>query len=84
MTRHYIGKSAELDHVIINPKIQSKGYGKILIDWIIEYLKSQNIDACELNAYVKNRRSHKFYKKEDFKIYGYHFLRILRDDNEFY
>ena len=84
MTRHYIGKSAELDHVIINPKLQGKGYGKMLIDWIMNEFKADGIEACELNAYIPNVRSHQFYEREDFKKYGYHFLRVLRDDGEFY
>ena len=84
MTRHYIGKTSEIDHVIIDENLQSKGYGKQFINWIMEHLKAKGIEACELNAYIPNVKSHVFYEREDFKKYGYHFLKILRDDNEFY
>ena len=84
MTRHYIGKSSEIDHVVIDKNIQSKGYGHDFMVWISKYLKSKGVEANELNAYVENKRSHKFYKNESYKIYGYHFLKILREDNEFY
>lgn len=84
MTRHYIGKSAELDHVILDKKHQNKGYGKIFMQKITAYLKNKGVDACELNTYTQNRKSHKFYYNQDFEIYGFHFFSILRDDKEFY
>ena len=84
MTRHYIGKSSEIDHVIIDSKLQSKGYGKQFINWILKHVKSKGVEACELNAYIPNIKSHVFYEREDFKKYGFHFLKVLRTDNEFY
>lgn len=84
MTRHYIGKSAELDHVIIEKTEQSKGYGRTFMQWIDNHLKSKGVEACELNAYVENKRSHQFYETESYKKYGYHFLKILRNKKEFY
>jgi GNAT superfamily N-acetyltransferase len=84
MTRHYIGKSSEIDHVVIDKKLQSKGYGKQFILWVVAHLKSKGVEACELNAYIPNVKSHIFYEREDFKKYGFHFLRVLRDDGEFY
>lgn len=84
MTRHYIGKSSELDQVIIDPKLQSKGYGAKFIQWISVYLKNQGIEACELNAYIENTKSHIFYEREGFTKKGFHFVKILRDDNAFY
>lgn len=84
MTRHYIGRSAELDQVVIDKKHQSKGYGKNFMQWVDNYLKLKGVEACELNAYIENERSHKFYEDENYKKYGYHFLKVLRDDGEFY
>jgi len=84
MTRHYIGKSSELDQVVIDKNHQGKGYGKKFMQWVTVYLKSKGVEACELNAYIPNERSHKFYENEKFKKYGYHFVKILREDGEFY
>lgn len=33
-TRHYTGKSVELDHVYIKPEFRGKGLGKQFMDWI--------------------------------------------------
>lgn len=84
MTRHYIGKSMEVDHVIIDENYQGKGLGKLFFEWIYKHVKSKGCEASELNAYVNNPKSHKFYYNEGYNIYGFHFLKVLREDGEFY
>jgi hypothetical protein len=84
MTRHYIGKSMEVDHVVIDNAYRSKGLGRIFFDWIYEHVKSKGCEASELNAYVNNPKSHKFYYNEGYNIYGFHFLKVLREDKKFY
>ena len=82
--RHYIGKSVEPDHVIINHLYRNKNIGTQFFSWIYEYTKSKGCEAIELNTYSGNRKSHKFYYNEGFEIYGFHFLKVLRDDKKFY
>ncbi|PHR69356.1 MAG: GNAT family N-acetyltransferase [Lutibacter sp.] len=84
MTRHYIGKSMEVDHVVIDHNYRSKGLGKRFFKWIYEYSKEKGCEASELNTYVGNPKSHKFYYNEGYNIYGFHFLKVLREDNTFY
>ncbi|PQJ19647.1 GNAT family N-acetyltransferase [Tenacibaculum sp. SG-28] len=83
-TRHYIGKSVEPDHVVIDEKYRGKNVGKLFFAWIYEYTKKKGCEAMELNTYTSNRKSHKFYYNEGFEIYGFHFLKILRENTEFY
>ncbi|MFV0247675.1 MAG: GNAT family N-acetyltransferase [Tenacibaculum sp.] len=82
--RHYIGKSVEPDHVIIDQAYRGKSVGKQFFNWIYQYTKQKGCDAVELNSYTKNRKSHKFYCNENFEIYAFHFVRILREDKKFY
>ena len=84
MTRHYIGKSVEPDHVVIDQAYQNRGLGKMLFEWIYDYAISKGCEASELNTYVQNRKSHKFYYNEGYEIYGFHFVKILRKDQKFY
>lgn len=84
MTRHYIGKSMEVDHVVIDNQYRSKGLGSQFFKWIYDYAKSKGCEASELNTYVSNPKSHKFYYNEGYNIYGFHFLKILRDEQKFY
>jgi len=76
-TRHYMGKSAELDHVYIKPEHRGNGLGKQFMSWIYDYVKAKGCNSVELNTYVQNYASHKFYYNEGFEILGYHFLKRL-------
>ena len=77
MTRHYAGKSCEPDHIYIEEDYRSKGIGKKLFEFIYSYAQEKACETSELNSYVSNFRSHKFYFNEGFEIKGYHFLKKL-------
>lgn len=51
-TRHYSGKSVELDHVFIDEAYRSKGLGKQFLNWISDYVKSKDVETIELNTYT--------------------------------
>jgi GNAT superfamily N-acetyltransferase len=76
MTRHYCGRSMEPDHVMIDPAYQGKGIGKQLFEWLFRYADQNGIEATELNTYVNNHGSHKFYFNLGYIIKGYHFVRF--------
>lgn len=76
-TRHYSGKSVEVDHVYIDDDYRGKGLGKQFFEWIYEYTKIKGCETIELNTYVQNYPSHKFYNNEGFEALGYHFLKKL-------
>jgi GNAT superfamily N-acetyltransferase len=77
LTRHYCGKVIEPDHVIINDQFRNKGLGKKLFDWIYNYAQSIGYEASELNTYIANEKSHKFYEAEGYRKLGYHYLKIF-------
>lgn len=77
-TRHYAGRSIELDHVIINPTYRSQGIGAQLLDFVYEYVESKKCNWVELNTYVDNFPSHKFYNNHGFVAKGYHFVKTLK------
>lgn len=83
-TRHYIGKTVEADHVVIDENFRNQGLGQKLFDWIHEYTRSKGCDSIELNTYVENRKSHKFYYNLGYEIYGFHMLKVMREDGKFY
>lgn len=77
MTRHYIGRSCEPDHVYIDASYQRQGIGKRVFAWIYEYAKGKGCMASELNSYVTNYPSHKFYLNEGYEIWAHHFVKKL-------
>ena len=52
-TRHYIGKTVEADHVVIDDRFRNQGLGKKLFDWIHEYTQAKGCGAIELNTYER-------------------------------
>lgn len=76
-TRHYSGRSVEVDHVCIEEAYRSQGLGSQLMAWIENYVKEKGYETIELNTYVENILSHKFYEKEGFKKLGFHFLKSI-------
>ncbi|CAM3451696.1 GNAT family N-acetyltransferase [Aequorivita lipolytica] len=76
-TRHYAGKSVEMDHVIIDDAYRSHGIGKMLIEFISDYAKKKSCNWVELNSYVHNFPSHKFFYNQGFVAKGYHFVKEL-------
>ena len=83
-TRHYIGKTVEPDHVVIHEDYRGKNLGKKFFKWIHEYTQSKGCEAIELNTYVENGKSHKFYYNEGYEIFGFHMLKVMREDKKFY
>ncbi|WP_405604033.1 GNAT family N-acetyltransferase [Polaribacter sp. Asnod1-A03] len=83
-TRHYIGKTVEPDHVIIDESLRGKKIGNQFFSWIDNHVKNKGCEAIELNTYSGNTKSHKFYYNQGYDIYGFHFLKVLRDDKNFY
>ncbi len=79
--RIYCGKQLELDNVIIDSKIQSKGYGKYFMNAIKDWSIDNDYESLSLNTYVQNSRSHKFYFNEGFKVLGFHFEKDIAKEN---
>ncbi len=78
--RIYCGKHIELDNVIIDSNIQSKGYGQYFIDAIKEWALANQYESIGLNTYVQNSRSHKFYYNQGFQVVGFHFEHALNKE----
>lgn len=76
-TRHYVGKAVELDHVYIKPEYRGDGLGKKFMNWINDYVKGKGCNSMELNTYVQNYPSHKFYYNQGYEILGYHFFKNI-------
>lgn len=76
-TRHYAGKSVEMDHVIIDDAYRGQGVGKMLIEYVSDYAKKKSCNWVELNSYVHNFPSHKFFYSQGFVAKGYHFVKEM-------
>ena len=75
--RFYSGKQLELDNVIIDTEIRSSGLGKTFLSLIENWAKDKFYQTIELNTYVQNSRSHKFYFNLGYSILGFHFQKHI-------
>lgn len=76
-TRHYAGRSLEMDHVIIDDAYRGQGIGEIMVNFVTDYAKEKSCNWIELNSYVHNFPSHKFFYNQGFVAKGYHFVKEL-------
>lgn len=76
-TRLYSGKQLELDNVAVSEEYRSSGYGSNLLAHIEAWAIKENCLTVELNAYVSNSRSHKFYYNQGYNILGFHFQKKI-------
>ena len=76
-TRHYAGKSMEVDHVIIDDTYRNHGIGGQMMEFVYNYARKKSCKWVELNTYVHNFPSHKFYYNQGFVAKGYHFVKAL-------
>lgn len=75
--RFYSGKQLEVDNVIIDSNVQSKGIGKQFFQFIENWAKENDYKTIELNTYVQNSKSHKFYFNLGYSILGFHFWKNI-------
>jgi GNAT superfamily N-acetyltransferase len=75
--RFYSGKQLEVDNVIVDPNLRSKGVGKYFFACIQDWAHRHQCKTIELNTFVQNSKSHKFYFNEGYAILGFHFQKVL-------
>jgi GNAT superfamily N-acetyltransferase len=75
--RFYSGKQLEVDNVIVDPDIRSQGVGKYFFQQIQAWAQQHDCKTIELNTYVQNSKSHKFYFNEGYAILGFHFQKTI-------
>ena len=75
--RFYSGKQLEVDNVIVDPELRSQGVGKYFFACIQDWAVRNDCNTIELNTFVQNSKSHKFYYNEGYAILGFHFQKVL-------
>ena len=76
-TRLYSGRQLELDNVVVRPEWRNRGVGAVLNRQIEDWARIHDCITCELNSYVTNSGSHRFYFRQGYSILGYHFYKRL-------
>ncbi|MFH1958876.1 MAG: GNAT family N-acetyltransferase [Patescibacteria group bacterium] len=73
VSKSYLAKQkhiAFLYNLYLNPDYRSKGYAKKLVNFILEKIKTQNIERIFISYLAKNKSVRGFYDHLDFKQCG--------------
>lgn len=72
-------KTGALQNIIVTKNAQGKGYGTMLVDWLLAYFKRQKCKQVSSFVRFKNKEAHRFWKKYgfDFSEQGYHITKRL-------
>lgn len=77
MEKLFGGKLIYVDDLATHDSVRSRGYGRILLDFLKEYVKDNNLDGLTLDSGVQRSGAHKFYFANNFSITAYHFTAKL-------
>ena len=69
------GSYIYIDDLSTLPEYRGKGYAGILLDWILDYAKNNNVKEVHLDSGVSEARTdaHRLYLKKRFQISSLHF-----------
>jgi ribosomal protein S18 acetylase RimI-like enzyme len=58
-----------ISHLCVKLEYRRKGLGKRIVDKILEWFKSRQIDRIELSVVAKNQIAYSFWKKQGFEVF---------------
>jgi len=72
---HTVGKNEFLiDALAVTSKMRSRGIGKLLMDFIIDFARSEEYEQITLLVIDTNKRAQEFYRRIGFKTVKFHEL----------
>jgi len=71
------GRHLYIDDLIISNDKRSLGYGKEMMNFLINFAKEKGCSEIHLDSGVQRFQAHKFYMREGFKIASHHFSQEL-------
>jgi len=69
----WCGKTLYVDDLNTDERFRSKGFGKVLLDWLKSEARAQGCGQLHLDSGVQREQAHKFYFREGLTITAYHF-----------
>ena len=72
------GKFLYVDDLITDFNQRSNGYGKVLLDWLIEQAKEHQCQQLHLDSGVQRLDAHRFYQREGLLHTGHHYAFVFK------
>ena len=67
----------KLEYLAVLPEYRKRGYGRILMDRVLQYFKAKNIVRIELKVVYGNNNAKEFYEYYGFKLLSQNMTMIL-------
>lgn len=72
------GRSLYVDDLVTTVAMRGKGYGKLLLDWLMREARRQKCNEFHLDSGVQRFGAHAFYFSRGLHISAYHFVAALK------
>ena len=72
------GRYLYVDDLVTRQADHGKGYGSVLIEWLIGYARANSCDSFHLDSGVQRVDAHRFYLSRGMKISSHHFSMALK------
>ena len=69
-----------VDDLVTAERWRSHGYGRELNDYLVERASAEDCASVQLDSATYRRDAHRFYFRERYSIWSYHFVRPLQGD----
>jgi GNAT superfamily N-acetyltransferase len=69
----YYGRFLYVDDLATDATVRSRGYGKQLFEWVVDYARQQECAAVALESGVQRFAAHRFYLANRMEITCHHF-----------
>jgi GNAT superfamily N-acetyltransferase len=78
-TKIWCGKYLEIDHLVTHLDYRNKGIATKMMDHLEKIAVDHQCNITVLDSYTANFESHRLYHKKHYEIWGFHFIKKLRD-----
>lgn len=71
------GVTMYVDDLVTAADQRSRGYGKAMLDWLMNYARERGCETFSLDSGTFRTEAHAFYFREGLRISSFHFARKL-------
>ncbi|MEH6551698.1 MAG: GNAT family N-acetyltransferase [Pseudomonadales bacterium] len=72
-----MGRKLYIEDLVTSEAVRSKGFGKILLDYLESFAKQEGCQVLHLDSGTQRHRAHKFYFTNNLEIFSYHFVKHI-------
>jgi GNAT superfamily N-acetyltransferase len=72
------GLTLYVDDLVTGAAYRSKGYGKVMLEWLVGQARERGCDTFSLDSGTQRQEAHAFYFREGMRVTSFHFAKGLK------